>query len=206
MLYSGPALHPPALAHLDRLPGHPGRLHARAGHRLLREQPAGDLRAAASTRSATRWNSRVTANSAGGSRPATARAGSTRKVKGVERHFFDYVARGVPVRARRRHDRPLGRGRLAAVRAGDRAADDPAFRQAEPRACSEPYGFKATFNRSFPVEGSDHGWVSPYHFGIDQGPIVLMIENYRTGLIWELMRRCPYIVTGLRRAGFRGGG
>ena len=35
-------------------------------------------------------------------------------------------------------------------------------------------------------------WVTPYHFGIDQGPVVLMIENYRTGLIWDLMRRCPY--------------
>ena len=32
-----------------------------------------------------------------------------------------------------------------------------------------------------------------------------MIENYRSGLIWRLMRSCPYIVTGLRRAGFTGG-
>jgi hypothetical protein len=34
---------------------------------------------------------------------------------------------------------------------------------------------------------------------------VLMIENYRTGLIWEIMRRCPYVEVGLRRAGFQGG-
>lgn len=54
-------------------------------------------------------------------------------------------------------------------------------------------------------EGSERGWVSPWHFGIDQGPIILMIENYRTGLLWRLMQRCPYIVTGLRRAGFRNG-
>ena len=47
--------------------------------------------------------------------------------------------------------------------------------------------------------------MSPYHFGIDQGPVVLMIENYRTGLLWDIMRRCPAIVTGLQRAGFRGG-
>jgi len=39
---------------------------------------------------------------------------------------------------------------------------------------------------------------------IDQGPVALMIENYRTGLIWEIMRRCPYVKVGLRRAGFRG--
>ena len=48
-------------------------------------------------------------------------------------------------------------------------------------------------------------WVSPYHFGIDQGPVILMIENYRTGLIWSLMRRSPFIAKGLRRAGFTGG-
>jgi hypothetical protein len=32
-----------------------------------------------------------------------------------------------------------------------------------------------------------------------------MIENYRSGFIWQLMRSCPYIVAGLRRAGFSGG-
>jgi hypothetical protein len=47
--------------------------------------------------------------------------------------------------------------------------------------------------------------VSPWNFGLNQGPIVLMIENQRTGLIWRLVRQCPYIVQGLRRAGFRGG-
>ena len=47
--------------------------------------------------------------------------------------------------------------------------------------------------------------VSPWHFGINQGPIVLMIENYESDLLWRLMRKCPYIVTGLRRAGFSGG-
>ena len=40
---------------------------------------------------------------------------------------------------------------------------------------------------------------------VDQGPVVLMIENYRTGLVWDIMRRCPYVVAGLRRAGFAGG-
>ena len=48
-------------------------------------------------------------------------------------------------------------------------------------------------------------WMSPYFFGIDQGPVVLMIENYRTGLIWDIMRRCPALLAGLRRAGFAGG-
>ena len=48
-------------------------------------------------------------------------------------------------------------------------------------------------------------WVSPWHYGLNQGPIVLMIENYRSGFLWRLMRNCPYIVRGLRLAGFAGG-
>ena len=32
-----------------------------------------------------------------------------------------------------------------------------------------------------------------------------MIENYRTGLLWSVTKRCPYIVDGLRRAGFQNG-
>ena len=32
-----------------------------------------------------------------------------------------------------------------------------------------------------------------------------MIENYRTGLLWDIMRRCEPVLTGLRRAGFTGG-
>lgn len=48
-------------------------------------------------------------------------------------------------------------------------------------------------------------WVSEGHFGLDQGIVVMMIENYRTQLIWRLMRDCAYIGHGLRRAGFRGG-
>jgi hypothetical protein len=47
--------------------------------------------------------------------------------------------------------------------------------------------------------------VSPGNFGLDQGIIVMMIENYRTGLIWRLMRDCPHIRAGLRQGGFRGG-
>jgi hypothetical protein len=67
------------------------------------------------------------------------------------------------------------------------------------------YGFKASFNQTFRVDRSPGWWVTPYQFGIDQGPIVLMIENFRTGLIWEITRRCPYVTAGLRRAGFTGG-
>jgi hypothetical protein len=68
------------------------------------------------------------------------------------------------------------------------------------------YGFKPSFNQTFKIADSATGWwISPYHFGIDQGPVVLMIENYRSELIWNIMRRCPAVVAGLRRAGFKGG-
>ena len=71
---------------------------------------------------------------------------------------------------------------------------------------TQRYGFKASFNQTYQVRDAATGWwVTPYHFGIDQGPVILMIENYRTGLIWNIMRRSSYIVAGLRRAGFRGG-
>jgi hypothetical protein len=50
-----------------------------------------------------------------------------------------------------------------------------------------------------------NGWISEGYFGLDQGLIVLMIENYRSQLMWRLMRQCPWIRIGLRRAGFTGG-
>ena len=49
------------------------------------------------------------------------------------------------------------------------------------------------------------GWFDVDYLGIDQGPIVAMIENHRSGLVWKVMRKNPHIVRGLRRAGFTGG-
>ena len=49
------------------------------------------------------------------------------------------------------------------------------------------------------------GWFDTDVLGIDQGPILAMIENHRSGLVWRHMRRNPHIVRGLRRAGFTGG-
>jgi len=57
-----------------------------------------------------------------------------------------------------------------------------------------PSGFNAT-----------NAWISPGWFGLDQGIVVLMIENHRSELIWNLFKRCPHIERGLRRSGFRGG-
>jgi hypothetical protein len=53
------------------------------------------------------------------------------------------------------------------------------------------------------VEGK--GWFDGDHLGIDQGPILAMVENHRTGLVWDVMRRSAYVTRGLCRAGFAGG-
>ncbi len=53
--------------------------------------------------------------------------------------------------------------------------------------------------------GDQPGWMSEGYFGLDQGLMVLMIENYRSEFVWNLMRNCPYIRLGLERAGFTGG-
>ena len=49
------------------------------------------------------------------------------------------------------------------------------------------------------------GWFDTDYLGIDQGALLAMIENCRSGLIWRIMRSNPYIVRGLQRAGFAGG-
>ncbi|MDB5754639.1 MAG: Tat pathway signal protein, partial [Massilia sp.] len=41
--------------------------------------------------------------------------------------------------------------------------------------------------------------------GIDQGPILAMIENHRDDMVWRVMRKNPYLKAGLLKAGFRGG-
>jgi hypothetical protein len=68
------------------------------------------------------------------------------------------------------------------------------------------YGFKDAFNPSFTfTPGNENGWFDVDYLGIDQGPIVIQIENYRNGFVWNLMKKNPYIVDGLKKAGFEGG-
>ena len=69
-----------------------------------------------------------------------------------------------------------------------------------------PYGFRDAFNLTYTFgEGNAGGWYDTDYLGIDQGPILIQLENHRTGLVWELMRKNPYIRKGLERAGFTGG-
>jgi hypothetical protein len=129
----------------------------------------------------------------------------TRTVEGIERVFYDYVARGAPYGP---DDGTLAPWAVAASLpfAPEIVIPTLANFTRLPIRASNPYGFKASINPAYRLHGDDGiGWVSPYHFGINEGPTVLMIENFRSGLIWSLMRQSAPLVTGLRAAGFTGG-
>jgi len=127
---------------------------------------------------------------------------TVRQVARIKRRFYDYVARGVP------YGPDDGTVAPWAVVASLPFAPEIVlptirhFKDVYPGKCC----FKCSFNLTFPHESEGKpGWTSTYYYGINLGPVVLMCENYRSGLLWQLTRSCPYIVAGLRRAGFTNG-
>jgi hypothetical protein len=130
---------------------------------------------------------------------------STQRVDGIQRRFFGYVARGIPYGP--------DDGTIAPWAAVVSLPFAPEIVLPALRHCLKTYpdiaatdGSIRSFNPTFPTSTATHrGWVCETQYGLDQGPVVLMIENHRSGLLWRLMRECPPIVAGLRRAGFRGG-
>jgi hypothetical protein len=58
------------------------------------------------------------------------------------------------------------------------------------------YGFTDAFSES-------HDWYGKSYLAIDEGPIVVMIENYRTGLLWKLFMSCPEVKGGLKKLNFQ---
>jgi hypothetical protein len=128
---------------------------------------------------------------------------SRRTIDGRSRRFYDYKARGVPNGP---DDGTLAPWAVVASMPFAPELVRPSigyFDEMFPEMTSE-YGFKCSFNPTFRGAAREE-WVSKGYYGLDQGPIVLMIENYQSGFLWKLMRRCPYIIEGLRRAGFGGG-
>jgi hypothetical protein len=140
---------------------------------------------------------------------------ATLMVDGVERRFFTYSARGAS------HTEVRDDGTIAPTAAGGSIPFAPeitisalrTMRERYPHAWQQ-YGFLDSFNPTFrrtDVElGHGHvvpdvGWVNTDYLGIDQGPILIMAENYRSELIWDRFKRSPHVITGLRRAGFTGG-
>ena len=68
------------------------------------------------------------------------------------------------------------------------------------------YGFKDDFNMTFiHPETKIRGWFDRDYLGIDQGAILIQLENYQSGLIWNTLKKNKYIINGLVKAGFSGG-
>lgn len=125
----------------------------------------------------------------------------------TERQFFDYRARGAA------SIQIVDDGTIAPTAAGGSFP----FTPKESEACLKymweshypnligAYGFKDAFNLTYKDSKHPNGWFDIDYLGIDQGPILLMIENHETELIWNVMKKNPYIINGLKKAGFKGG-
>lgn len=130
-----------------------------------------------------------------------------------EREFFSYSARGPG-------DRDDGTIAPTAAMASMPFAPDAvttclkAMKARYGEALYTQWGFLDSFNPTLTTRDGDllHGkivpnvgWVDGDYLGIDQGPIVIMIENHRTQLVWNHMHDEPNLIRGLQRAGFQGG-
>jgi hypothetical protein len=142
-------------------------------------------------------------------------ANKTLTLSGRSREFHTYWARGAALGDVRDDGTicPTGVGgavpfapevTIPALLAMRRTYGDALFKQ---------YGFLDAFNPTFTAAGQQQtgtvhptlGWFDVDYLGIDQGPILAMVENYRTGFVWNVMKGNPHIVRGLKRAGFTGG-
>jgi hypothetical protein len=130
---------------------------------------------------------------------------AVRMIDGVQREFYGYRARGAPFGP---DDGTISPWAVVTSLPFAPVEVLETIRHAVGQLASRDklgHGFDASINPTFTVPDNPHGWVSPLRFGLNQGPIVLMIENHLSGLMWTLLRQCPHLVTGLRRAGFTGG-
>jgi len=134
---------------------------------------------------------------------------------GPRRRFRSYAARGID-RTGRKDDCTLAPTAVVASLPFAPELVIPAtlelHRRFGPHIYSK-YGFLDAFNRTFTFDVPlrhgrnvpDFGWVAGDYLGIDQGPILTMIENYRSALVWRVMRKNLYLRRGLEQAGFSGG-
>lgn len=142
-------------------------------------------------------------------------ADTTLAIGGRNRRFHTYAARGASF------TEAVDDGTIAPTAAGGSLPFAPeitipvlvAMREKHGELLLGEYGFLDAFNQTYPGDRPapkghtvpGRGWYDVDYLGIDQGPILIMAENYRTGLVWRYMRRSPYIIRGLKRAGFTGG-
>lgn len=131
---------------------------------------------------------------------------AVRESNGMRRVFYNYIARGAPFGP---DDGTISPWAVIASLPFAPEIVLPTARHAIERLNLKKhrYGLDASFNPTFPEwTRNHHGWISPWIFGLNQGPIILTIENFQTGLIWKLTRQCPYIAKGLEQAGFQPAG
>jgi hypothetical protein len=144
-----------------------------------------------------------------GDGPSTPR----QRVAGRRQSFYGYAARGVPWGP---DDGTISGPSVLSSLAFAPELVLPALRRMVARGAApsdgvaRASGYNDTVRVGAPVAVAAKGqravgWVSEGTFGLDQGMIVLMVENFRSGLLWRLLRGSMPIRTGLHRAGFRGG-
>lgn len=135
-------------------------------------------------------------------------SGEIRVINGDSVRFWKYRARGASAL------NIIDDGTIAPTAAGGSIPFAPekcinallTFRQKLGKYLYKQYGFKDAFNQTYTF-GVDmkNGWVDDDYIGIDQGPIIIQLENYQTQLIWNIIKRNKYIIRGLKKAGFTGG-
>jgi hypothetical protein len=131
---------------------------------------------------------------------------ATRTVDGIKRKFYDYIARGAPFGP---DDGTISPWAVVSslpflpkeiIRTMRHAIGKLDYNE------HHEYGFDASYNLSFcDKKDKSKNWVSEWQFGINQGPIILMIENFKSGLIWDIIKKSPHIIDGFQKAGFSGG-
>ncbi len=143
-------------------------------------------------------------------------AANGRSVNGMAREFQGYSARGVS------SHRVVDDGTIVPTAAGGSIPFAPevtipalmAMRAKYGDKLYQRYGFKDAFNPSYTftdvgsrsgVVDAKDGWFANDYLGIDQGPILAMLENHRSDLVWKTMRKNPHVQRGLKKLGFKGG-
>jgi len=124
-------------------------------------------------------------------------------VANERRRLFGYAARGVP------YGPDDGTLSPPSVLASLPFAPEPALAALRNMLMRYPQlltddRLATSFNATL-ADRQGRPWISPGHYGLDQGIVCMMIENHRSGSIWRLLRGCRYLVDGLRKAGFGGG-